>query len=144
MLSLRIQQLGDVAIVHCIGRISFPDRRGLRIALLQELRTRTLILDLADTVAIDAGGLGALVALRGWAKQSNRRLKLMNVTPRVEQLLQLTKLARWFEVCSAEEMLDLLCRAIHNDESSQARHELANAGAEGRTPLSACANASAA
>ncbi len=62
MLSLRIQQLGEVTIVHCIGRISFLEGGGLRIALLQQFRTRTLILDLADTVAIDAGGLGALVA----------------------------------------------------------------------------------
>ena len=129
MLSLGIQQLGDVTIVHCIGRIVFPDARGSRVALLQQLRTRTLILDLADTVAIDAGGLGALVALRSWAKQTNRTLKLMNVTPRVEQLLQLTKLNCSFEVCSAKEMLDLLCRAIHKDESSplQPGPEIANA-----------------
>ena len=130
MLSLRIQQLGNVTIVHCIGRIAFPDARGLRIALLQQLRTRMLILDLADTVAIDAGGLGSLVALRGWAQQTNRTLKLMNITPRVEQLLQLTELASLFEVCSAEEILDLLCRAIHQDESSrlQPMLEVANAG----------------
>ncbi len=92
-------------------------------------------------------GLGALVALRGWAKHSNRRLKLMNVTPRVEQLLHLTKLDRSFEVCSAEEMLDLLCRAIHKDESSKARFEVANA-VESRpdvgTALCAYANSSAA
>lgn len=147
MLTLKIQQLGDVTIVHCTGRISFPDGRGLQIALLQQLRTRTLILDLADTVAIDAGGLGALVALRGWAKQTDRMLKLMNVTPRVEQLLQLTKLDRSFEVCSAEETLDLLCRAIHKDESSKARLEVANAvdyRPDEGTARSAYANSSAA
>ncbi len=88
-----------------------------------------------------------LVALRGWAKQTNRRLKLMNVTPRVEQLLQLTKLDRSCEVCSAEEMLDLLCRAIHQDESSQAGLEVANVveyrAGKGKD-LSAYANSSAA
>ncbi len=147
MLTLRIQQLGDITIVHCIGRISFPEGCGLRIASLRQVRTRRMILDLADTVAIDAGGLGALVALRGWAKQTNRRLKLMNVTPRVEQLLQLTKLDSSFEVCSAEEMLDLLCRAIHNDESLKARLEVASAvdyGPEEGTALSVYANSSAA
>lgn len=147
MLSLRIQQLEDITIAHCIGRISFPDGCGLRFAFLQHLRTRTLILDLADTVAIDAGGLGALVALRGWAKQTNRRLKLMNLTPRVEQLLQLTKLDRSFEVCSAEEMLDLLCRAIHNDESLKARLEVGSAvdyRPDEGTTLSAYANCSVA
>ena len=142
MLTLRTEHLGDVTIVRCIGQIGFPYARGLRVALSQQLRTRTLILDLVDTVAIDAAGLGALVSLRDWAKQNNRRLKLMNVTPRVEQLLQLTKLNGSFEVCSAEEMLDLLCRAIHKDESSQVRSRFEGANAvdhslHERTALSA-------
>ena len=142
MLSLRIQQLGDVTIVHCIGRLAFPDARGLRVALLQQLRTRTLVLDLVDTVAIDAAGLGVLVSLRAWAKQTNRKLKLMNVTPKVEQLLQLTKLNSAFEVCSAEEMLDLLCRAIQKGESSRLEPELRDVNVVDRalgerTPLSA-------
>lgn len=133
MLSLRIQQLGDVTIVHCGGRIAFPDACGLRVALLQQIRTRTLVLDLVDTVAIDAAGLGVLVSLRTWAKQTNRGLKLMNVTPMVEQLLQLTKLKSAFEVCSGEEMLDLLCRAIHEGESSRLQPEIRDANAVGRT-----------
>src|SRR5215467_2266711 len=118
MLSLIIQQLGDTTIVHCSGRIAFPDAQGLRVALLRQLRTRTLILNLLDTAAIDAAGLGVLVSLRTWAKQTGRVLKLMNVTPWVERLLQLTKLKCEFEICSAREMLDLLCRAIHQSESA--------------------------
>lgn len=133
MLSLRIQQLGDVTIVHCAGRLAFPDARGSRVALLQQIRTRTLVLDLADTVAIDAAGLGVLVSLRTWARQTNRSLKLMNVTPMAEQLLQLTKLKSAFEVCSGEEMLDLLCRAIHEGESSRLQPAIRDANVVGRT-----------
>jgi len=116
MLSLRIQQLGDIMIVHCSGRIAFPDASGLRVALVRQLRTRTVILNLVDIVAIDAAGLGVLVSLRTWAKQTGRLLKLMNVTPWAERLLQLTKLKCEFAICSAREMLDLLCRAIHQSE----------------------------
>jgi anti-anti-sigma factor len=133
MLSLRIQQLGEVTIVHCAGGITFPDARALRVAVLQQLRPRTLVLDLVDTIAIDAAGLGMLVSLRAWAKQTNRKLKLMNVAPKVEQLLRLTKLKSSFEVCSAEETLDLLCRAIHNGESSRPQSGLEDANVvEGR------------
>jgi len=117
MLSLGIQQLGDVTIVHCSGRITFPDAHGLRVALLRQLRTRTLILNLVNAAAIDAAGLGVLVSLRTWTKQTGRVLKLMNVTPCVERLFQLTKLKSEFEICSAREMLDLLCRAIHQSET---------------------------
>ena len=113
MLSCKIEKLGDVGIVHCAGRIVFPYARELRIPLLRQLQASTLILDLLDTIAIDASGLGLLASLRTWAKQTGKTFKLMNVTPRVEQLLQLTKLESEFEICSARDMLDLLCRAMH-------------------------------
>ena len=113
MLSFKIEKLGDVWIVHCAGRIVFPYARELRIPLLRQLQTSTLILDLLDAIAIDASGLGLLVSLRTWAKQTGRAFKLMNVTPPVEQLLQLTKLKSEIEICSAREMLDLLCRAMY-------------------------------
>jgi hypothetical protein len=92
-----------------------------------------LVLDLVDTVAIDAAGLGVLVSVRAWAKQTNRGLKLMNVPPRVEQLLQLTNLKSSFEVCSAEEMLDLLCCAIHEGESSRLQPVLRDGNAVDQT-----------
>jgi hypothetical protein len=41
----------------------------------------------------------------------------MNVTPKIEQLLELTNLKAAFEVCSGREMLALLCRAINETES---------------------------
>ena len=119
MLTLRVQKLGDVAIIHCLGRIMFPYASELRGSVFGHLRTRILVLDLLNTVAMDAAGLGVLVSLRECAKHNNCILKLMNVTPGVEQLLQMTKLKSAFEVCSAEEMLDLLCRAIHEHESSR-------------------------
>lgn len=113
MLSFKIEKLGDVWIIHCAGRIVFPYARELRIRLLRQLQARTLVLDLVDTIAIDASGLGLLVSLRTWAKQTGMTFKLMNLTPRVEQLLQMTRLKSEFEICSAREMIDLLCRAIH-------------------------------
>ena len=114
MLSLRIEKLRDVTIIHCAGRIVFPDARELRITLLRQLRSRTLVLDLLDTAAIDAAGLGVLVSVRTWAKQTERVLKLMNVTPWVERLLQLTKLKSEFEICTAREMLDLSVFWLHS------------------------------
>jgi len=127
MLTLRVQKLENVAIIHCAGRIVFPYASELRDIVLRQQRTRTLVLDLVDTVAMDAAGLGVLVSLSAWAKKNNRMLKLMNLTPSVEQLLQMTRLKSAFEICSAEEMLDLLCRAIHEDESSRLQPALQDA-----------------
>jgi anti-anti-sigma factor len=109
---LRIQKLGDVTIIHCAGRMAYPHATDLRSTILRQLRPRTLVLELAETVAIDAAGLGGLIGLCAWAKETRTAFKLMNLTPKVEELLQLAKLRSAFDVCSAREMLQLLCRAI--------------------------------
>ena len=117
MLTLRIQKLEDTTVIQCAGRIVIPYAEVLRIAVLRQLRPRTLVLDLADVIAVDAAGLGTLVSLRAWAKETRTSLKLMNTTPKLEKLLELTNLKSAFEVCSGREMLALLCRAINETES---------------------------
>ena len=78
---------------------------------IQANDARLVVLDLAEISAVDAAGLGSLVALHLWARAAGRRLKLLNVTSSVESLLRLTKLCGVFEVCSVTEMLDLICGA---------------------------------
>jgi anti-anti-sigma factor len=117
MLTLRIQKLEDTTVIRCAGRMVIPYAEVLRSAVLRQLRIRTLVLDLADVVAVDAAGLGMLASLRAWAMETRTGLKLMNVTPKVEKLLELTNLKSAFEVCSGREMLALLCRAINETES---------------------------
>jgi anti-anti-sigma factor len=117
MLTLRIQKLGDATVIRCAGRMVIPYAEVLRNAVLRQHRIRTLVLDLADVTAVDAAGLGTLASLRAWAKETRTALKLMNVTPKVEKLLELTNLKSAFEVCSGREMLALLCRAINETES---------------------------
>jgi len=70
------------------------------------------VLDLAGVTELDAAGIGALVSVRKRAEASGVTLKLMNLTPRVEDLLELTRLKSAFEICSVPEMLSLLCRAF--------------------------------
>jgi anti-anti-sigma factor len=94
-----------------------PYAEVLRNAVLRQPRIRTLVIDLADVVAVDAAGLGMLASLRAWAIETRTALKLMNVTPKLERLLELTNLKSAFEVCSGREMLALLCRAINETES---------------------------
>lgn len=118
MLTARVQRLKDVTVIHCPGRITFPHASELWATVVRHTHSQTLVLNLADVLAIDAAGLGMLVSLRAWAKRTRTELKLMNVTPRVEQLLGLTRLKSEFDVCSAREMLDLLCRALQKDESA--------------------------
>jgi len=112
-LNLTIQVLGDVAVLRCSGRITAEDTEDLRNAVLTPSDIHTVVLDLAEVSTVDAAGLGILASLRLWATETGTQLKLMNLAPLVEEVLEITNLKEQFEICSLSEMLDLLCRAIH-------------------------------
>jgi anti-anti-sigma factor len=114
MLSFTINNLGDVAIFECKGRMTLEGGDALRNAVLNQPYVQVVVLDLKEIRDIDAAGLGVLASLRGWAKATGTDLKLMNITPRVEKALALTGLKSVFTICSAREMIDLWCRALHS------------------------------
>jgi anti-sigma B factor antagonist len=104
MLSFTIRNLGDVAVFHCSGGITAGSDTGLREAVHAQDGVGTLVLDMAGVNAIDAAGLGTLVELLSWAKAHGKQFKLMNPTPHITRLLQLTKLNTAFEICSESEI----------------------------------------
>lgn len=114
MLSFTTNNLGDVAIFECKGRMTLEGGDALRIAVLNQPYVQVVVLDLKEIKDIDAAGLGVLASLRGWAKATGTELKLMNLTSRVEKALVLTGLKSVFTICSARDMIDLWCRALHS------------------------------
>jgi anti-sigma B factor antagonist len=96
---------GPVTVVDFSGRITLGDgsallRKTLR-DLLEERRTR-ILLNLGDVDYIDSSGIGELVS--GYTSVKNRggELKLLNLTKKVHDLLQITKLYTVFDVHSDE------------------------------------------
>src|SRR5439155_21440542 len=62
MPTVTVQNLGDVAILRCPGRIVVGvENTILWNAVLSQTNISTLILDLAQVDGIDAGGLGVLL-----------------------------------------------------------------------------------
>lgn len=112
MLNVAVHKLGEVTIFHCTGRISFGHVDTLLNAISKWPRSQMAVLDLAEVTEIDAAGIGALVSVRKRALASGAALKLMNLTPKVEELLELTRLRSALEICSVPEMLGLLSRAF--------------------------------
>ena len=99
------RQDGTITIVDLSGRISLGEgsallRKTVR-DLLEEGQTR-IILNLGDVNYIDSSGIGELVS--GFTAVRNRggELKLLNLTKKVNDLLQLTKLFTVFDVYSEE------------------------------------------
>jgi len=110
MLAVNVQNFGDVVVLHCEGRIVAGDTTLQRtVSSLKD--AGTLVLDLANVDAVDAGGLGVLLDLQAWAHSRHIQLKLANATNSVRRVLELTQLDRVFKICSERELFRLLRRA---------------------------------
>ena len=111
MLKVTIHKLGDTIVFRCSGRIAFGECHILRHAIFSHPYITIAVLDMAQVTAMDAAGVGLLVELRKSAAAKRMQLKLLNLTPHVANLLNMTRVTPIFDVCSVRDVLDLLFRA---------------------------------
>jgi anti-anti-sigma regulatory factor len=79
MPSVRVDNLGEMAIIECAGRFVRNEAAfQLRNAVTSQTDARVVVLDLTEMHAIGGGGIGTLVFLQGWAKDHNIRFELFN------------------------------------------------------------------
>jgi len=104
-LSLSTRTINGIMIVDCAGRIVFGEESAyLRDTVKKLLAERNrLVLNLSGINYIDSGGLGTLVALYTTARTAGGAVKLANLTQRVGDLLQVTKLVTIFEIYDNEQ-----------------------------------------
>jgi anti-sigma B factor antagonist len=104
-LKLTTRTVQGILVVNCDGRIVFGEESAMLRDTVKQLLTQTnqLVLNLGGVTYIDSGGLGTLVALYTTAHNAGGAIKLSNLTPRVGDLLQVTKLLTIFEVFGTEE-----------------------------------------
>jgi anti-sigma B factor antagonist len=94
-----------ILVVNCDGRIVFGEETAELRDTVRKLLSQTnqLVLNLGGVTYIDSGGLGTLVSLYTTAHNAGGAVKLSNLTQRVGDLLQVTKLLTVFEVFDTEE-----------------------------------------
>ena len=81
MMSVAIENIGDLAVIECEGRVVRSEAAfRLREAVTSQQDARVIVLDLSEVRAIEGGGLGMLVFLQRWAYDHDIRLKLFNPT----------------------------------------------------------------
>ena len=104
-LKLNTRVENGVTIVDCDGRIVFGEESALLRDTLKKMivENSQIILNLSGVSYVDSGGLGTLVALYTTAQNAGGAVKLANLTERVDDLLQVTKLLTVFEVYDSEE-----------------------------------------
>ncbi|HEX5481116.1 MAG TPA: STAS domain-containing protein [Terriglobia bacterium] len=101
----KTRRVDSVSVVDISGRITLGEdltelRHLIRNLLAQG--QKQILLNLADVSYIDSSGIGELVS--GFTAASNQggQLKLLHLTKKVHDLLQITKLLTVFEVYDDE------------------------------------------
>ena len=104
-LKLSNRTVDDVVVVDASGKIVFGEESSQLRDTLKKLITehKKIVLNLAGTNYIDSGGLGTLVSLYTSANTAGASLKLANLTQRIGDLLQVTKLLTVFDVYDSEQ-----------------------------------------
>ena len=104
-LKLTTRTQDGVTVILCNGRIVFGEESSqLRDLVKSTLaQSKKIVLNLGGVSYIDSGGLGVLVALYTSARGSGGDIKLANLTQRVGDILQITKLSTIFEVYDGEQ-----------------------------------------
>lgn len=96
---------GGVAIVDFSGRITLGEASALvrtTIRQIAESGQKKILLNLADVDYIDSAGIGELVSAFTTVRNAGGELKLLNLTKRVVDLLQITRLYTVFDVQTEE------------------------------------------
>lgn len=98
-LKLSARMADGVKIIDCNGRIVFGEEASqLRDTIKKDLaQNNRIVLNLANVNYIDSGGIGTMVSLFTSARNAGGDIKLLHLTKRVGDLLQITKLITVFE-----------------------------------------------
>ena len=95
------RQVDGVTIIDLSGRITLGEGSSVLRDLVRQTvakGNKKILLNLGDVTYIDSSGIGELVSAFTTVKNAGGDLKLLNLTKKVHDLLQITKLYTVFDV----------------------------------------------
>ena len=104
-LQMNMRELNGVEIINLGGRLTLGDTS---VSLRDEVKKKIdggslkILLDLGEVTYIDSAGLGELISAYTSVTNRGGELKLLNLTKRVHDLMQITKLYTVFDVFDNE------------------------------------------
>ena len=104
-ITITSRRLDDVVILDLEGRITIGDGAIVLRNHIQELLKngeKRFLVNLAQVNYIDSSGLGQLVASFTAVRNQDGHLKLLSLTHRIKDLMQITKLLTVFDVFENE------------------------------------------
>ena len=97
--------MGEIAVVDFSGKITLGEGSSLVRQMVQDLVRNgqgKILLNLGDVDYIDSAGIGELVNAYTRVRDAGGELKLVNLTRRVHDILQIARLFTVFDVQSSE------------------------------------------
>ena len=98
--------VGDVVVLDLKGRITLGEGDQLlkdKVNSLVNQGRKRMVLNLAGVPYIDSAGLGEIVGSYTTVSRQGGRLKLLNLTKKITDLLAITKLLTVFETFESED-----------------------------------------
>lgn len=95
-----------VLVLNLTGKLVLGDGTRVFRQLIQDalaIGKKDIILNLGEVVHIDSSGLGELVTSHSTVKRAGGRMKLVKLTHRAYELVNLTKLHTVFEIYEDED-----------------------------------------
>ena len=105
-MTISTQQVGGITVVNISGRIVLGEENAALRELVRDLLSKghkQILLNLGDVNYIDSTGVGTLVGALASVKKQNGELKLLNLTNKVRDIMQITKLYTVFEILNYED-----------------------------------------
>ncbi len=95
------RQVDGIAVVDMSGRITLGEGSVVLRDTIRDLvgkGQKKILLNLGDVTYIDSSGIGELVSAFTAVRREGGELKLLNLTKKVHDLLQITKLYTVFDI----------------------------------------------
>jgi anti-sigma B factor antagonist len=100
-MKISTRQVDGVAVVDCSGRITLGEGSVTLRDTVRDLLSKgnkKILLNLAEVNYIDSSGIGELVSGFTTVRNQGGELKLLSLTKKVHDLLQITKLYTVFDI----------------------------------------------
>jgi anti-sigma B factor antagonist len=97
--SARVRQEGQVFVVELSGRLTSFETSGLRDTIngLLKQGRKNIILNLSDLSYLDSSGIGELARNYMTVIKSGGVMKVVGLTPKIEEILKITQLHQIFQ-----------------------------------------------
>lgn len=97
---MKVQSQGETLNVSNVKELGAANSQAFRDEVRGAMTDvqKNIEIDLSQTTFVDSCGLGALISLHKTTCNRNGAVRLLNPTPPVRQILELTRMHRIFEI----------------------------------------------